>query len=376
MANTKKKLGNSKDIHTKSQSDIPSPNRTGNLNNSYPEIDNLINDIFKTKKAKSNKYTEEELIADLRQHDEAAYQFLFDNYASPLFAIIKQIVSKQEVAEDILQETFVKIWQNITSYDASKGRLYVWMVSVARNISIDRMNSKTLSKQNAPSSFLKNLFITFNVEESKISDEDLKKVLTALPDEEAKLIDLAYFKGFTQEEISKILMIPVNTVKEEMRNTIESLRNTIKSYVNDIISSNNKVLMPSLSNKQENSLTPMEKMEIVRSGITKRDLEQLKEKTKLDYEKLAEILLVDSTTLKNKKNNEKFDSSTSERILSLADLYSYGYEVFDNEENFNEWIFTPNRALGEEIPYNVMSSQFGREEIRNIIGRIDYGVYS
>src|ERR1700733_8093143 len=78
--------------------------------------------------------------------------------------------------------------------------------------------------------------------------------------------------------------------------------------------------------KPENQMTPLEKMDMVRVGVTKRDLERMKERTALDYDMLAHALSVTRATLINKKGKEKFNSSVSERIVSLADLYSYGYE--------------------------------------------------
>lgn len=173
-------------------------------------------------------YTEEELLTGLKQHDEQAYQFLYDNYSKSIFAIIKQIISQQEMAEDILQEVFIKVWQNIHSYDVSKGRLYTWMISIARNLSIDRTRSKEFNKQSKTDSLQDTVHTSGNIEENKISDIGLKRVLTALPADNAKLIDLAYFKGFTQEEISRIMMIPVGTVKTRMRSAISFLRTKIK----------------------------------------------------------------------------------------------------------------------------------------------------
>jgi putative toxin-antitoxin system antitoxin component (TIGR02293 family) len=117
-------------------------------------------------------------------------------------------------------------------------------------------------------------------------------------------------------------------------------------------------------------------METVRKGISKTNLETLKEKTALDYDNLALALGVTRATLISKKGEEKFNPMVSERILGLADLYSYGYDVFEDEANFNEWMFKPNQALGGRKPYDIVDNQFGREEVKNIIGRIDYGVYS
>jgi len=136
------------------------------------------------------------------------------------------------------------------------------------------------------------------------------------------------------------------------------------------------VILSDATDKPESQMTPLEKVGIVRDGISKKDLENLKEKTALDYDKLALALAVTRATLINKKGSEKFNAPLSERILDLASLYSYGYEVFEDEARFNQWMFRPNRALGGQAPYDLMDSQFGREEVRDIIGRIDYGVYS
>ena len=123
-------------------------------------------------------------------------------------------------------------------------------------------------------------------------------------------------------------------------------------------------------------MTAVEKMDMVREGVSKKNLESLKRKTNLDYDKLSTILLTNRATLINKKGTENFSIALSERIVSIADLYSYGFEVFEDEAKFNEWIFRPNKALGGKQPFELLDNYFGREEIKNVIGRIDYGVYS
>lgn len=135
-------------------------------------------------------------------------------------------------------------------------------------------------------------------------------------------------------------------------------------------------ILGSALSKPEGQMTALEKMDLVRSGVTKKELERLKEKTGLDYDALAQALSVTRATLINKKNDEKFNAPLSERIVGLADIYSYGYEVFEDTRLFNQWMFRPNQALGGQPPYQLIDNQFGREEVRNIIGRIDYGVYS
>jgi putative toxin-antitoxin system antitoxin component (TIGR02293 family) len=136
------------------------------------------------------------------------------------------------------------------------------------------------------------------------------------------------------------------------------------------------IILSGTVKKAESKMTPIEKMERLNVGISKKELETLKARTELDYDKLAKLLSVTRATLINKPSSEKFNSALSERILGLADIYSYGYDVFEDEEKFNQWMFKQNRALGGKTPYEVCDNQFGREEVKNIIGRIDYGVYS
>jgi len=88
------------------------------------------------------KYSEPELIILLKQHDQSAFGYLYDNYAGALLSIIKNIISDNEIANDVLQEVFMKIWRQADSYDQTKGRLFTWMLNIARNTSIDMIRSK------------------------------------------------------------------------------------------------------------------------------------------------------------------------------------------------------------------------------------------
>ncbi len=136
------------------------------------------------------------------------------------------------------------------------------------------------------------------------------------------------------------------------------------------------VILHNATKKPESRMTSFEKINIIREGISKKDLENLKEKTDLDYNQLSKVLSVARATLINKKGTAKFDMVLSERIVGVADIYSYGYEVFEDETRFNDWIFRANQSLGGQSPYDLLDNQYGREEVKNLIGRIDYGVYS
>lgn len=137
------------------------------------------------------------------------------------------------------------------------------------------------------------------------------------------------------------------------------------------------IIAPSLlSGKSLLQMTAFEKIDIIKAGITKKDLEQFKKTAGLDYDQLAKALSVTRVTLINKKGKERFGVALSERIIAIADIYAYGYDVFGEEAIFNRWILKPNRALGGVVPFDLLDTQYGREEVTTIVGRIDYGLFS
>jgi putative toxin-antitoxin system antitoxin component (TIGR02293 family) len=159
-------------------------------------------------------------------------------------------------------------------------------------------------------------------------------------------------------------------------NRAEKKQSPLRSVKQEGGYSGGRVILLGTAKKPESKMTTFEKISLVDHGISKKDLEHLKEVADLDYDKLAKILLVTRATLINKKGEERFNTSLSEKILSLADIYSYGYEVFEDEKRFNQWMVRPNKALGGQAPYDLLDTQFGREEVKNLSGRIDYGIYS
>ena len=85
------------------------------------------------------KHTSEEaLVSALQQKDRSALEYLYDHYSSALLGVVVRIIKKEELAEEILQDVFLKIWDRIDSYDASKGKLFTWMLNIARNQAIDK----------------------------------------------------------------------------------------------------------------------------------------------------------------------------------------------------------------------------------------------
>jgi len=167
-------------------------------------------------------YEEYELVALLRQKDNDAFTYLYDHYSGALYGVIRQIVTDTETANDVLQESFVNIWKRIDSYDESKGRLFTWMINVARNAAIDKTRSKGFQQSQ------RQVSISNETEHPGVrpgmDDYGLKKLICNLKAEQRQLIDLSYFQGFTHEQIAQALDIPLGTVKTRIRTALTQLR--------------------------------------------------------------------------------------------------------------------------------------------------------
>lgn len=124
------------------------------------------------------------------------------------------------------------------------------------------------------------------------------------------------------------------------------------------------------------ALNPFQKINKIRAGISKKELSSVKNAAGLDYDMLAELLSVGRATLINKRGDEKFNANISEKIFALADLYSFGYEVFGEADKFNRWMKSPNISISGKSPISLADTLTGIGEIKNMIGRIAYGVYS
>ncbi len=176
----------------------------------------------------SGTYSEQELITALKAREDQAFSYLYDHYSGSLFSIILQIVKSQEIANDVLQEVFVNIWRKMESYDPSRGRLFTWMLNISRNASIDMLRSKSYLNSQKNQEINDNVYRSDQVTQPDIDSIGLTKFLGKLKPEQRVLIELAYMKGYTHEEIAQIEDIPLGTVKTRIRNALLQLRVYLK----------------------------------------------------------------------------------------------------------------------------------------------------
>ena len=170
--------------------------------------------------------TQEELLPLLLKKDDRSFTLLYDNYSKSLYGIIFNLIKDKEEAEDVLQEVFVKIWKNIDTYNTSKGRLYTWMLNIARNSSIDKLRSKNFNnnQKNLSTDNFVHILDDNSKTINKIDAIGIKEFIKKLKPKCIQLIDLLFFKGYTQQEASDELEIPLGTVKTQNRNCMNELR--------------------------------------------------------------------------------------------------------------------------------------------------------
>ena len=170
---------------------------------------------------------EEELVSLLKSKDQKGFNILYNNYSGALFGVINKIVQSDDDANDLLQDTFLKIWRNIDNYDSSKGSIFTWMMNIARNLSIDRVRSADFRDSSQNISMEQNIIYQVDSEHQTVMDVDsigLRKVVDNLKPEYRQLIELVYYQGYTQAEVSEEYGIPLGTVKTRIKAAVGSLR--------------------------------------------------------------------------------------------------------------------------------------------------------
>jgi len=178
-----------------------------------------------TKKHKIS-LSEEELVLALRNREKIAVEALYDMYSSSLYGVISRIVIDTATAEDVLQDTFVKIWNSFSSYSSDKGRLFTWMVNIARNLSIDKIRSKDFKNQNKNQELENNVTFIDEQRNTVYKPEllGIKDLVEKLKPEQKSILDLVYFKGYTHVEAADELGVPLGTIKTRLRMAIVQLR--------------------------------------------------------------------------------------------------------------------------------------------------------
>ena len=166
------------------------------------------------------------LVSKFQKKDERAFEELYNMYSESMHGVIYNIVRNHDIAEEVMQDVFIKAWNNSSSYDASKGRFFTWMLNISRNAAIDKTRSKAFknSGKNLNSDFFVDILETSDNLDRQTDAIGIKKFVEILEEKCKKIIEYLYFKGYTQKETSEELQIPIGTIKTRNRNCIMQLR--------------------------------------------------------------------------------------------------------------------------------------------------------
>jgi RNA polymerase sigma factor (sigma-70 family) len=169
---------------------------------------------------------QDELVLRLRNKDQQAFSQMYYQYSTSLLGVISRVLDNDlELARDVLQESMVKIWNNITSYDSSKGTLFTWMLNICRNMAIDKTRSRMYKNQQKSQSIDTNPMLENYLQDiPKPETIGLKKMLELLDPSQREVVDAVYLMGYTHVEAAEKLSIPLGTVKTRLRNAILELR--------------------------------------------------------------------------------------------------------------------------------------------------------
>ncbi len=168
-------------------------------------------------------FIEQHIIELLEAQDERAIGLLYDHYADALFGVAIKVTKDEVLAQDVLQESFVKIWKNARRYDASKARLFTWLFRVVQNTAIDAVRSR---QRKATKEIQIDDSNVYHIPSTKFAIEhlDIASHANGLEDKYRVVIDALFFQGMTQQEASDELNIPLGTVKSRLKIGLRELR--------------------------------------------------------------------------------------------------------------------------------------------------------
>ncbi len=179
-----------------------------------------------------------ELLHAVARGDEGALARLYDQYRVILFGLLVRILNSREEAEDVLQEVFLQVWKRAKDFDQERGRPFTWLVTLARSRAIDRIRQLG-ARQRLADSAAQN---TSDEASDAVTDtlhserrEIVARALAALPEEQRRTLNLAYFEGLTQSEIAQKLGTPLGTVKTRMRSGMIKLRELLGEQTKSLL---------------------------------------------------------------------------------------------------------------------------------------------
>ena len=176
---------------------------------------------------------DEELISLVAQGDPDAFATLYDRHCRPAYSLAYRMMGEKQAAEDLVQDAFLKVWRSATSYRADRASVRTWLLSIVHNRGVDQLRSLASRRRtreeieaSAPKSQPSEAF----AQSWRNSQRDrVREALETLPEEQLKILELAYFSGYTHVQIAELLDVPLGTVKGRMRLGLKKIRDYFDS---------------------------------------------------------------------------------------------------------------------------------------------------
>ena len=166
---------------------------------------------------------EKQIVNLLERGDKKAITLLYDNYSDSLYGVIKKIIADDDTAQDVLQESFIKIWRYSKKYDSSKAKLFTWLYRISYNTAIDKVRS--LKNKNGKEVQIETSTV-YKITSNELNQDvlDIKKHLNTLDKKYQIVINALFFEGMTQQEASEELDIPLGTIKSRLKIGLRELK--------------------------------------------------------------------------------------------------------------------------------------------------------
>lgn len=166
---------------------------------------------------------EKHIIELLHERNDKAISLLYEHYGDTLYGIALKVVRDEELAQDVLQESFVKIWRKSDTYDATKAKLFTWLFRITRNTAIDKLRSLNTKSDKEIQMDVSDVY-NVGIESIKPEFIDVKENLDKIELKYQVVLDALFFQGMTQQEASDELDIPLGTIKSRLKIGLRELK--------------------------------------------------------------------------------------------------------------------------------------------------------
>ena len=166
---------------------------------------------------------EKHIIELLQECNEKAISLLYEHYGDTLYGVALKVVRDEELAQDVLQESFVKIWKKSDSYDSTKAKLFTWLFRITRNTAIDKLRSVNTKSDREIQMDVSDVY-NLGIDSIRPEFMDVKENLDKIESKYQVVLDALFFQGMTQQEASDELDIPLGTIKSRLKIGLRELK--------------------------------------------------------------------------------------------------------------------------------------------------------